>query len=104
MQADSSQTLVSGLHNIEVWTPHTITVTPRDSNGNDLGTGLEVYIQLSKKCTYNRLLSACELNSDAADVIDYNHTLMDDNGNGTYSHTFEATKQGEISVFIYAVQ
>ena len=104
LQADSSQTLVSGLHNIEVYTPHTITVTPRDSNGNNIGAGLEVYIQLSNKCTYNSLFSACQLNSGADNVIDYNHTLMNDIGNGSYSHAFMATKQGQISVFIYTVR
>ena len=103
LQADSTQTLVSGLQNIEAWSPHTITVTPRDSDGNNIGTGLEVYIQLSNKCTYDSSRYTCNENSDADDIVDFNHTLMVDNGNGSYSHTFEVTKQGQISVFIYTV-
>ena len=103
MQTDSTQTLVSGLQNIEALSPHTITVTPRDSLGNDIGPDLEVYIQLSNKCTYDSSRYTCNENSNADDIVDFNHTLMVDNGNGSYSHTFEVTKQGQISVFIYTV-
>ena len=46
---DISRTSVSGLTDFEVEQNKTITVVPRDSSGNAVGDGCNVYIQVSNQ-------------------------------------------------------
>ena len=46
---DISRTSVSGLTDFEVGQNKTITVVPRDSSGNAIGDGCNVYIQVSNQ-------------------------------------------------------
>ena len=46
---DVSQTTVNGLSDFEINQTKTITAIPRDSSGNALGSGCDIYIQISNQ-------------------------------------------------------
>ena len=51
---DMSHTVVSGLSDLEVSQPKTITVTPFDSNEKIIGIGCDIHIQISNLCSVSQ--------------------------------------------------
>ena len=99
---DASMSIISGsgIQDFVALEEKTIVVEPRDSSNTSWGSGHNIYIQISNKCTYDSLHSSCDINLDAENVTDYHYSLMTDNGDGTYSYNFTIEKPGVISVYI----
>ena len=103
--ADSTHSIVRFQNiNIEPDVSYFVTVQARDSTGVDITTGGDAfYLDVRNKCTWVDL-NECTPDGTAEQAVSgVSRTLMDDNGDGTYTSKYLVTKEGQftVSVFLY---
>ena len=103
----ASASIVSGTgvaSNIYAFTTYTITVTAKDSSGNNKGTGGRIFlIQISNKWT---MVDAYNWNVDSGAKQTISHLIyekMTDNGDGTYSYNYSVSFDGAITILVKLV-
>lgn len=80
---------------------HVVTVTAKDFNGNNVGSGGETfYIKISNACTTSNYF-VCTVNGGAEQTIaSIIYTTMTDNGDGTYTHSYQVQNDGILSISV----
>ena len=98
-------TIVSQIQDIYINESQTITVTPRDSNGSNLGEGCFIFVQLSNRCIFNDTVNSCEVDTDAENITDTSIKRMEFNETSeSYNFTYTINKLGPISIYIYLLE
>ena len=91
---------------VEVFTSLTVTVTAKDSSGNNIGTGGElIWIRLQKECTKvsNNFYWTTKSSTTFALSAEV-WTKMTDNSDGTYTYTYTPSQKGTFTLSVYYFQ
>ena len=101
---DASTSTISGTgiaSSIYALTAYTITVTAKDSAGNSIGHGGDIFlIQITNKWTTS-VEYVCDLVSGARSTVSTPYyDKMIDNGDGTYSYSYTLSNDGAITVIV----
>ena len=92
----------TGIQTFKVGSTVTVTVTSKDSSGNLIGVGGDIWlIKITNECTKANDYEWAIVSSAATTLSSSISGVMSDKGDGTYTYSYTVTNTGKISVHVY---
>ena len=101
---DASASVISGTgvaSSINALTTYSVTVTAKDSSGNNIGHGGDIFlIQITNHCTLSGEFTWNVVSGARSTISSQIYEKMTDNGDGTYSYSYSLTNDGAITIIV----
>ena len=101
---DASASVISGTGvSSSIFAPatYTVTVTAKDSSGNNIGHGGDLFlIQITNHCTLSVEFIWNAVSGARSTISSQIYEKMIDNGDGTYSYSYTLTNDGAITIIV----